>query len=83
MEYAIVPALDHVIREEPNGCSETNLPFRYFLIRNTFVCGVFFIPEALEMATQQENPDKGLLIFGAVAGGILILVLLAVFFGAI
>ncbi len=78
-----MPALDLVIREEPNGCSETNLPFRYFLIRNTFVCGVFFIPEALEMATQQENPDKGLLIFGAVAGGILLLVLLTVFFGAI
>ncbi len=78
-----MPALDHVIREEPNGCSETNLPFRYFLIRNTVVCGVFFIPEALEMATQQENPDKGLLIFGAVAGSILLLVLLAVFFGAI
>ena len=68
MEYAIVPALDHVIREEPNGCSETNLPFRCLLIRNTFVCGVFFIPEALEMANQQENPDKGLLMIGAAAG---------------
>ncbi len=35
------------------------------------------------MATQQENPDKGLLMIGAVAGGIMLLVLLATFFGAI
>ncbi len=35
------------------------------------------------MAIQQENPDKGLLMIGAVAGGILLLVLLATFFGAI
>ncbi len=61
----------------------TNLPFRCLLIRNTFVCGVFFIPEALEMATQQENPEKGLLMIGAVAAGIAVLVLLAVFFGLI
>ena len=32
------------------------------------------------MATQQDNPEKGLLMIGAVAGGILLLVLLAVFF---
>ena len=76
-------ALDHVIREEPNGCVEANSPFRCLLIRNTFVCGVFFISEALEMANQQENPDKGLLMIGAVAGGILLLVLLATFFEVI
>ncbi len=35
------------------------------------------------MAIQQENPDKSLLMIGAVAGGILLLVLLTVFFGAI
>ncbi len=35
------------------------------------------------MATQQEDPDKGLLIVGAVAGGIVLLVLLAVFFEVI
>ena len=50
---------------------------------NTFVCGEFFIPEALETATHQENPYKGLLMIGAVAGGIVLLVLLAPFFGAI
>ena len=50
---------------------------------NTFVCGEFFIPEALETATHQENPYKGLLMIGAVAGGIVLLVLLAHFFGAI
>ena len=76
-------ALDHVIREEPNGCVEANSPFRCLLIRNASVCGEFFIPEALEMATQQENPDKGLLMIGAVAGGILLLVLLATFFEVI
>ena len=32
------------------------------------------------MATQQDNPEKGLLMIGAVAGGILLLVLLANFF---
>ena len=76
-------ALDHVIREEPNGCVEANSPFRCLLIRNTFVCGEFFIPEALEMAIQQDNPDKGLLMIGAVAGGIMLLVLLATFFDLI
>ncbi len=35
------------------------------------------------MATQQENPDKGLLMIGAVAGGIALLALLATFFGVI
>ncbi len=75
--------LDHVIREEPNGCVEANSPFRCLLIRNTLVCGESFIPEALEMAIQQDNPDKGLLMIGAVAGGIMLLVLLATFFGAI
>ncbi len=35
------------------------------------------------MATQQDTPDKGLLIIGAVAGGVMLLVLLATFFGAI
>ncbi len=75
--------LDHVIREESNGCSKANSPFRCLLIRNTLVCGEFFIPEALEMATQQDDPDKGLLITGAVVGGIVLLVLLAVFFEVI
>jgi len=79
----MVPALDHVIREEPNGCVEANSPFRCLLIRNAFVCGEFFIPEALEMATQQEGPEQGLLMVGAVAGGILLLVLLATFFDVI
>ncbi len=37
----------------------------------------------IEMATQQENPDKGLLMIGAVVGGIAFLVVLATFFGAI
>ena len=35
------------------------------------------------MATQQENPDKGLLIIGAVVGGIILLVALAAFFDVI
>ncbi len=35
------------------------------------------------MAIQQDNPDKGLLMIGAVAGGIMLLVLLATIFGAI
>ena len=35
------------------------------------------------MAIQQENPEKGLLMVGAVAGGIMLLVLLATFFGVI
>ncbi len=35
------------------------------------------------MATQQENPDKGLLMIGAIVGGIAFLVVLATFFGAI
>ena len=35
------------------------------------------------MATQQEGPEKGLLMVGAVAGGILFLVLLATFFDVI
>ncbi len=68
---------------ESNGCCETNSPFWCLLIRNTSVCGEFFILEALEMAIQQEGPDKGLLIIGAVAGGVMRLVLLATFFGAI
>ena len=80
VNFAIIPVLDHVIREETNGCVEVNSPFRCLLIRNTFVCGEFFILEAMEMATQQENPDKGLLMIGAVAGGVMLLVLLATFF---
>ncbi len=35
------------------------------------------------MATEQDNPDKGLLIVGAVVGGIVLLVLLGVFFEVI
>ncbi len=35
------------------------------------------------MPMEQSNPEKGLLMVGAVAGGILLLVLLATFFGAI
>ena len=35
------------------------------------------------MAIQQETPEKGLLMVGAVAGGILLLVLIATFMGAI
>ena len=35
------------------------------------------------MAIQQDNPDKGLLMIGAVAGGIMLLVLLATFFDVI
>ncbi len=35
------------------------------------------------MATQQDDPDKGLLIVGAVVGGIVLLVLLGVFFEVI
>ncbi len=35
------------------------------------------------MADQQEDPDKGLLIIGAVVGGIVLLVLLGVFFEVI
>lgn len=35
------------------------------------------------MPMEQSNPDKGLLMIGAVAGGIVILVLAAVFFGAV
>ncbi len=35
------------------------------------------------MAIQHEGPEKGLLMVGAVAGGILFLVLLATFFGGI
>jgi hypothetical protein len=35
------------------------------------------------MAIQQDNPDKGLLMIGAVAGCIMLLVLLATFFGVI
>ena len=35
------------------------------------------------MESQQENPDKGLLMIGAVAGGIVFLVVLATFFGVI
>ena len=83
VKCAILPALDHVIREEPNGCVEAISPFRCLLIRNTFVCGAFLIPEALEMATQQDNPDKGLLMIGAIAGGIMLLVLVATFFDVI
>ena len=41
------------------------------------------VPEGLDMAIQQENPEKGLLMVGAVAGGILVLVLLVTFFGGI
>ena len=35
------------------------------------------------MAIQQEIPEKGLLMVGAVAGGIMLLVLLVTFFGGI
>ncbi len=35
------------------------------------------------MPMQQSDPDKGLLMVGAVAGGLVFLVLIAVFFGAI
>ncbi len=35
------------------------------------------------MPMEQSNPDKGLLMIGAIAGGIVILVLLATLFGAI
>ena len=35
------------------------------------------------MATQQEGPEKGLLMVGAVAGVIMVLVLLATFFDVI
>ncbi len=83
VNFAIIPVIDHVIREETNGCVEGNSPFRCLLIRNTFVCGEAFILEALEMAIQQESPDKGLLMIGAVAGGIMLLVLLATFFDLI
>ncbi len=34
-------------------------------------------------STAGEDPDKGLLITGAVVGAVVLLVLLAVFFGAI
>ncbi len=37
----------------------------------------------IEMATQQENPDKGLLMIGVVIGGIALLVALATVLGAI
>ncbi len=60
-----------------------NSPFLCLLIRNTSVFGECFIPEVLEMAIQQESPDKGLLMIGAVAGGIMLLVLLATFFEVI
>ena len=65
------------------GVSRSIHLIRCLLIRNTFVCGEIFIPEALEMATQQESPEKGLLMVGAVAGGILLLVLIATFFDVI
>ena len=35
------------------------------------------------MATQQENPEKGLLVIGAVIGGIAFLIALATIFGAL
>lgn len=35
------------------------------------------------MPMEQNDPDKGLLMIGAIAGGIVFLVLIAVFFGAI
>ncbi len=35
------------------------------------------------MPMEQIDPDKGLLMIGAIAGGIVFLVLIAVFFGAI
>ncbi|MFQ5617509.1 MAG: hypothetical protein ACE5FR_00930 [Rhodospirillales bacterium] len=34
-------------------------------------------------STTGEDPDKGLLMTGAVVGGVVLVVLLAVFFGAI
>ena len=65
------------------GVSRSIHLIRCLLIRNPFVCGEFFIPEALEMATQQESPEKGLLMVGAIAGGIMLLVLVATFFDVI
>ncbi len=76
----MVSTLDHVIREEPNGCVEANSPFRCLLIRNTFVCGEFFILEAVEMAIQQKSPEKGLILIGVVVGGIVFLVAIASIF---
>jgi hypothetical protein len=34
-------------------------------------------------STAEEDPDKGLLIIGAITGAVVLVVLLAVFFGAI
>jgi hypothetical protein len=42
------------------------------------------IPPAEESrSTPAEDPDKGLLMIGAIAGAVVLVVLLAVFFGAI
>jgi hypothetical protein len=35
------------------------------------------------MLMEQDNPDKGLLMVGAIAGAVVVLVLIATFFGAI
>ena len=45
--------------------------------------GEFYISEGMDMPTEQSDPDKGLLIVGAIAGGIVLLVLIAVFFEVI
>ncbi len=41
------------------------------------------LPENESPSTPGEDPDKGLLMIGAIAGAVVLLVLLAVFFGAI
>ena len=45
--------------------------------------GEFYISEGIDMPMQQSDPDKGLLMIGAIAGGIVFLVLIAVFFEVI
>ena len=41
------------------------------------------LPAEESQSTPEENPDKGLLMIGAIAGAVVFVVLLAVFFGAI
>ena len=50
---------------------------------NSAFCGEFYISEGIDMPMQQSDPDKGLLMVGAIAGGLVFLVLIAVFFGAV
>ena len=83
MFYAIVSATDHVIRRGSNECFGFNALIRRFRIRSSAFGGKILISEGIDMPMEQSNPDKGLLMIGAVAGGILLLVLLATFFGAI